>query len=69
MSQNATASAPRKVAHVRQIVCPGYAREDDLYAIEARVTDTKGRDSAFLFKDVATRGAIHDMWLRSMRTS
>lgn len=63
MSQNATASAPRKVAHVRQIVCTGYAREDGLYDIEARMTDTKGHDSALLFKDVPTGGAIHDMWL------
>lgn len=69
MSQNAAASAPRKVAHVRQIVCTGYAREGCLYDIEARMTDTKGHDSALLLKDVPTGCAIDDMRLLPTRTS
>ncbi|MEM5311785.1 DUF2889 domain-containing protein [Paraburkholderia sp. JHI869] len=63
MSQNDTAGVPRKLAHTRQIVCSGYTREDGLYDIEAHMTDTKGHDSALLFKDVPVGGAIHDMWL------
>ncbi|PVX83709.1 DUF2889 domain-containing protein [Paraburkholderia unamae] len=63
MSHNYTAEVPRKLAHTRQIVCTGYVREDGLYDIEARMTDTKGHDSALLFKDVPSGGAIHDMRL------
>lgn len=63
MSQNAIASAARTLAHTRQIVCTGYARDDGLYDIEAQMTDTRGHDSALLFKEVPSGGAIHDMWL------
>ncbi|WP_321912481.1 MULTISPECIES: DUF2889 domain-containing protein [unclassified Paraburkholderia] len=61
MHHNPTASATRKLAHTRQIVCTGYVRDDGLYDIEARMTDTKGHDSALLFKDVPRGSPIHDM--------
>ena len=36
--------APRDLKHTRTIVCQGYEREDGLWDIEARLTDTKPRD-------------------------
>ena len=61
MGENTTAPA-RRLAHTRQIDCRGYARDDGLYDIEARMTDTKGHLSYLLFKEVPAGGAIHDMW-------
>jgi hypothetical protein len=65
MSANFTANAnpARRPIHTRQIVCNGYARDDGLYDIEARMTDTKAHHSDLLFKEVPAGGAIHDMWL------
>ena len=64
MSENPPATAPRRLAHTRRIVCTGYARDDGLYDIEARMEDTRGHHSTMLFKEVPAGGAIHDMWLR-----
>ncbi|QGZ55142.1 DUF2889 domain-containing protein [Paraburkholderia acidiphila] len=61
MSQNLSASASRKLAHTRRIVCNGYLRDDGLYDIEAHMTDAKGHDSTLLFKDVPRGAPIHDM--------
>lgn len=63
MSGYPTASAPRRLAHTRQIVCSGYVREDGLYDIEARMTDTKGQRSQLLLKVLPAGDALHDMWL------
>ncbi|MFP6560385.1 DUF2889 domain-containing protein [Paraburkholderia sp. B3] len=63
MSGNSTATLARQRVHTRQIVCTGYARDDGLYDIEARMTDTKAHHSNLLFKEVPAGGAIHDMWL------
>lgn len=63
MSGYPTASAPRRLAHKRQIVCTGYVREDGLYDIEARMTDTKGQRSQLLLKVLPAGDALHDMWL------
>ena len=52
------------MAHTRQIVCTGYARDDGLYDIEASMQDTKGHHSSMVFKEVPAGGAIHDMWLK-----
>ncbi len=57
--------APRKKFHNRAINCEGFAREDGLWDIEARITDTK----TYPF-DNEWRGGIepgdpiHDMWIR-----
>lgn len=48
--------APRKHIFTRQIFCEGFEREDGLYDIEARVTDTT--------PDPARRNPRHDMQLR-----
>lgn len=58
-----TTEPTRRLAHTRQIVCNGYVRDDGLYDIEARMTDTKGHHANLLFKEVPAGGAIHDMWL------
>ncbi|RMF12477.1 MAG: DUF2889 domain-containing protein [Alphaproteobacteria bacterium] len=58
-------AAPRKKFHHRAINCEGFAREDGLWDIEARITDTK----TYAF-DNEWRGPIepgdpiHDMWIR-----
>ncbi|MEX1147737.1 MAG: DUF2889 domain-containing protein [Sphingomonadales bacterium] len=57
--------APRRKFHNRAINCEGFAREDGLWDIEARITDTK----TYAFEN-QWRGAIepgdgiHDMWVR-----
>jgi hypothetical protein len=63
MSGIPTAHSPRRLAHTRQIVCTGYVRDDGLYDIEARLTDTKGHDSNLLYKEVPQGDPIHDLWL------
>jgi hypothetical protein len=63
MSGNPTAATGRRLVHTREIVCTGYARDDGLYDIEARMIDTKGHHSNLLFKEVPVGGAIHDMRL------
>jgi hypothetical protein len=63
MSGNLTTSSKRRLAHTRQIVCTGYARDDGLYDIEARLTDTKGHHSNLLLKEVPQGDPIHDLWL------
>ncbi|CAB3795661.1 hypothetical protein LMG28688_04153 [Paraburkholderia caffeinitolerans] len=64
MPENPTPTAARRLAHTRQIVCTGYAREDGLYDIEATMRDTKGHPATMLFKEVPPGEPIHDMWLR-----
>lgn len=64
MHENPTPTAARRLAHTRQIVCTGYAREDGLYDIEASMRDTKGHHASMLFKEVPAGEPVHDMWLR-----
>lgn len=58
-------ASPRKPLHRRLIDCRGYEREDGLFDIEGRLTDTK--DYGF---DTTLRGRlnpgdyIHNMWMR-----
>lgn len=57
-------SAPRRRMHLRQVVLEGYKRDDGLWDIEARLTDTKDHDYQ-LSSGLRLRGeAVHDMWLR-----
>jgi hypothetical protein len=59
------AAEPRRELHWRAVECRGYAREDGLYDIEARVTD---RRSYALCRpeggEQPAGAAVHDMWLR-----
>ena len=58
--------SPRKLIHTRDIECKGYEREDGLWDIEARLTDTK------TVKHTRHHGGrereagepVHDMWIR-----
>jgi hypothetical protein len=55
----------RKEIHTREICCVGYEREDGLWDIEGRITDTK----TYSFKNqdrglVASGQPIHDMVIR-----
>ncbi len=57
--------APRKHIHTREIVCHAYEREDDLWDIEAHLTDVK--TYGFANRDrgrVEAREPIHGMWIR-----
>lgn len=54
----------RERLHVRSIVLEGWKREDGLWDMEARLTDTKDRDYP-LASGVRKKGtALHDMWVR-----
>ncbi len=59
------AAAPRAPLHQRAIDCRGFRREDGLFDIEARLTDTKGYGVDNRWRGRLEPGApIHDMWLR-----
>ncbi|MBT4769887.1 MAG: DUF2889 domain-containing protein [Rhodospirillaceae bacterium] len=60
-------SAPslRQPLHRRNIECCGFKREDGLYDIEARLTDTKAYDFPNEFRGEIKNGEpVHDMWIR-----
>ena len=58
------ASLPREELHLRRIEMRGYRREDGLFDIEARITDTKTSTIKLSQKTVPAGSPIHDMWLR-----
>lgn len=59
-------TAPRKLAHTRQVTCQAYEREDGLWDIEGHLLDTK----PYHFPNQARGGfinageALHEMWVR-----
>lgn len=54
----------RALKHTRTIQVEAFARDDGLWDLDARITDTKTRD-ATLASGVRPAGApIHDLWLR-----
>jgi hypothetical protein len=59
-------AAARKAVHTRTFDCRGYEREDGLWDIEGRLTDTK----AFHWRrregmvDLPAGEPVHDMWIR-----
>jgi len=60
-----SAPAPRRHLHTRKITCEGYARDDGLWDIEARIVDTKTYQVEEPFRGVRTPGMpVHDMQLR-----
>jgi len=59
------ASIAREELHLRRIELRGYRREDGLYDIEARMTDTKSQDLELEHRQALPAGApLHDMWMR-----
>jgi hypothetical protein len=57
---------PRKHLHTRQVICQGFHREDGLWDIEGRMTDTKTYDFANQDRGGAIRAgeALHHMLVR-----
>lgn len=57
--------ANRTLRHRRAITAEAYAREDGLWDIEARLTDTKPRDIELAGGGIRPVGQpLHDLWLR-----
>ena len=57
--------ANRALRHRRAITAEAYLREDGLWDIEARITDTKPRDIPLAGGGVRAQGEpLHDLWLR-----
>jgi Protein of unknown function (DUF2889) len=51
--------------HLRRIELRGYRRDDALYEVEARITDTKSQPLKLERGTVLAPGAaLHDMWIR-----
>jgi len=58
-------ATPRKLSHLRDIQLRGYEREDGLFDIEARMTDTKTYSWGNQDRGGISAGeALHDMWIR-----
>jgi len=59
-------SPSRTQLHLRRIEMRGYKRDDGLYEIDGRVTDTKTYDihRSDVQKDTPAGEPIHDMWVR-----
>jgi hypothetical protein len=55
------ASTGRRQVHLRRITCTGFQREDGLWDIEGRLTDTKPEAVSLPEREVAADEAIHDM--------
>ncbi len=55
----------RDLIHSRAVQCHGYRREDGLWDIEGRITDTKTYSFITDYRgDVPAGAAVHDMWIR-----
>lgn len=57
-------SSRRALRHTRAIQVQAFARDDGLWDIEARITDTKTRDSKLASGVRPAGDPIHDLWLR-----
>ncbi len=58
-------AAPRKKLHTRSIELNGYQREDNLWDIEAHLTDIKTYPIKNQYRDGIEPGeAVHEMWVR-----
>ncbi|MFN0163829.1 MAG: DUF2889 domain-containing protein [Burkholderiales bacterium] len=58
-------AAPRRHLHTRTIDCQGYAREDGLFDIEARIVDTKTYPIDEPYRGLRPAGThVHEMRLR-----
>ena len=55
---------PRALRHVRNIEAQAFEREDGLWDIDTRITDTKTRVSHLASGDRLPGDPIHDLWLR-----
>lgn len=59
------AARDRTLLHLRRIEIRGYRRDDGLYEIDGRVTDTKTHDLLTAEgRRIPAQAPVHDMWLR-----
>ncbi|MCW5731346.1 MAG: DUF2889 domain-containing protein [Alphaproteobacteria bacterium] len=57
--------APRRHLHDRRVICSGYQRDDGLWDIEGRITDSKTYAHEKRVGEKLPAGApVHDMWIR-----
>ncbi len=56
--------SPRAPRHIRSIQAQAFEREDGLWDIDTRITDTKPRIVELASGSRAPNEAIHDLWLR-----
>ena len=57
-------AVPRKRTHTRRILVEGWKRDDGLWDLEGRITDTKDHDYQ-LASGLRLKGdPVHDMWIR-----
>ena len=54
----------RTLKHTRTVAIEVFSRDDGLWEIDARLTDTKTYDIALTFGSLPANKPIHDMWLR-----
>ncbi|UVO30478.1 DUF2889 domain-containing protein [Bradyrhizobium arachidis] len=59
-----TAAVERGVLHRRTIEVVGYCRQDQLWDVEAHLTDSKTNTYANPWREVLPGELVHDMWLR-----
>ncbi len=58
-------AVPREHIHTRQVECRGYRRQDGLWDIEGRITDTKTYSFDNQVRGTVPAGSpVHDMWIR-----
>lgn len=57
-------TSSRAMRHVRSITAQAYEREDGLWDIEARLTDTRPRPVVLASGVRAAGEPVHDLWLR-----
>jgi len=59
-----TPPAPRESLHTRSVVCEGFRRDDGLFDLEARLTDTKTHAYPLMTGVRAAGDPVHDMTIR-----
>jgi len=58
------ANSGRKLKHTRDVHIEVYARDDGLWDIDARLTDTKTYDIGLANGSIPAGRPVHDIWLR-----
>jgi hypothetical protein len=61
MAANSSNTSKRTLVHTRQITCEAYLRDDGLYDVEGRMSDTKTQEAVLPFKTVQRGERYHDM--------
>ncbi|MFC5474656.1 DUF2889 domain-containing protein [Paraherbaspirillum soli] len=59
-----TSSSRRALKHTRAIHIEAFVRDDGLWELDARITDTKASDLPLLTGNLPAGEPLHDLWLR-----